>query len=276
MSTKVVTLMEDSASEHLSMTIEHGLSFYIETPQTRFLFDCGATRHLLDNAKKMGIALTSLDCVVCSHAHYDHAGGFPAVHEQTGVSRLVTGEAFFSPKYAHDGAKYTYLGSGFQLSYLEQNHIQHDVCTDMLRLDDTCCVMGNFTRNYDFETIPSRFVQGNPLPCVSKDTFQDEICLTVEVGTGLAVIVGCSHPGILNILDTVHKRTGRPIVSVWGGIHLMEADEARVFRTISELKSMGVQTIGVSHCSGTLIRELARKDGTLSVCHLSTGDQVML
>ena len=35
-----------------------------------------------------------------------------------------------------------------------------------------------------------------------------------------------------------------------GGCHLMDASEERINLTISALKEMGVQRLGVSHCTG--------------------------
>jgi 7,8-dihydropterin-6-yl-methyl-4-(beta-D-ribofuranosyl)aminobenzene 5'-phosphate synthase len=37
---------------------------------------------------------------------------------------------------------------------------------------------------------------------------------------------------------------------VVGGCHLMDATEERIYLTIAALKELGVQRIGVSHCTG--------------------------
>ena len=70
---------------------EHGLSFYIETPESKFLFDCGHTGAAWRNAVKMGVDLSEVDFVALSHSHYDHAGGFPALLEHVKPRTLYTG-----------------------------------------------------------------------------------------------------------------------------------------------------------------------------------------
>ncbi len=52
------------------------------------------------------------------------------------------------------------------------------------------------------------------------------------------MIVGCSHPGILNILTTVQKRFDKPIRAVFGGTHLVEADAGRIRATLEQMKQM--------------------------------------
>jgi 7,8-dihydropterin-6-yl-methyl-4-(beta-D-ribofuranosyl)aminobenzene 5'-phosphate synthase len=37
---------------------------------------------------------------------------------------------------------------------------------------------------------------------------------------------------------------------VLGGCHLIDASEERVWLTIAALKELGVQSLGVSHCTG--------------------------
>jgi hypothetical protein len=54
------------------------------------------------------------------------------------------------------------------------------------------------------------------------DDFADEICLVMETAKGLVVLVGCSHPGILNMISTIHERLHKPIYGVIGGTHLMK------------------------------------------------------
>ena len=58
----------------------------------------------------------------------------------------------------------------------------------------------------------------------TKDSFTDEIAVALDTEQGIVVIVGCSHPGIMNILRTIEKRSGKKICGVVGGTHLMEAD----------------------------------------------------
>lgn len=106
------------------------------------------------------------------------------------------------------------------------------------------------------------------------DLFEDEICMALETAKGLVMLVGCSHPGILNMVQKVHNALQMPVYAVFGGTHLVEADEARIRNTAQELKAMGVKILGFSHCSGELAEEVIRQDEEVSCCHMAAGDTV--
>lgn len=72
----------------------------------------------------------------------------------------------------------------------------------------------------------------------------------IKTEKGLIVIAGCSHPGIVNISDTIIERTGMMIYGIIGGTHLLDTDEMRLSRTISFLKEKNIQIIGMCHCTG--------------------------
>ncbi|MCR4819223.1 MAG: MBL fold metallo-hydrolase [Fretibacterium sp.] len=272
MSCSLTVLVENTPSEHKALGVEHGLSLFIETPQTTFIFDCGATGLAWRNAAFLNIRLSRAQLVVVSHAHYDHAGGFPALLQYAKPKTLCTGPGFWEEKFAYapEGDKYSYLGTGFDREALDGWGIKHQVVDGMLKLDDTAWLIGKFERRHDFETIPPRFVRG-----VHKepDDFSDEICLALREGPGVAVITGCAHPGILNIVTSVHERLNLPITSVVGGTHLMEANVERIDRTLASLQEMGMKRMALCHCSGSTVRERLRNFGAAG-CLLSTGDRL--
>ncbi|MFC3199022.1 MBL fold metallo-hydrolase [Parapedobacter deserti] len=49
--------------------------FYIQTPYSRLLLDCGATAYY--GLKKRGISVRDIDTIAISHFHGDHYGGVP-------------------------------------------------------------------------------------------------------------------------------------------------------------------------------------------------------
>ena len=269
----VTALIENAPAEHNGLHNEHGLSFHVAVDGLNILFDCGASDKILHNARVLGIALKDIDLVVLSHSHYDHGGGFRSVAAESGVSRVVTGEGYFLPKYSREGIRHAFLGVDFDEAYLAASRIGHEVCGDLLQLGESCWAVGNFLREAGDENIPEKFVvrkDGAFLP----DAFADEVCLAVRMGDGVAVLAGCAHPGILNILDTVEKRLRLPVRAVWGGTHLVNAGIGRVRKTLARLREMGVELVGMSHCSGDLAPRLVEEDGQLCGCPLRTGDAV--
>lgn len=272
---KIMTLMDNIAGEHKCMKAEHGLSFYVETDQARILFDFGAGIHAFENAQKLNVQLPRIDFAVGSHGHYDHAGGYPTFAAHGLTCPLVTGEGFFEDKYALNGRKATYLGTGFGKDFLDENQIRYIQCGGALSLAEGCWVIGGFKRTWEFETIPRRFVIRREQGWVP-DLFEDEICLALEDKGELVVILGCSHPGILNMLSRVKEHFSLPIKAVVGGTHLVEANRERTLKTIREMKTMGIGLLGFNHCSGELLREMMKAEQSLSTVYLGAGDCLFL
>lgn len=269
----VTILVENSSSDHRELLSEHGLSFHISVDSTTLLFDCGASDRAVKNAASLNIDLSTVNTVALSHSHYDHSGGFRAVTSIARPERLMTGPDFFLPKFSLSGMRHSFLGVNFSPDYLSGKGIKHDICRDVAQISENCWAFGGFERNEADEAVPSRFVVRKDGAFVP-DTFADEICLALRMDDGLAVLVGCAHPGVIAMLETVSNRMNLPIRGVWGGIHLANANEARLKTTLDRMKKIGVRCVGFSHCSGDPVSELARRDGALTVCALHTGDGI--
>jgi 7,8-dihydropterin-6-yl-methyl-4-(beta-D-ribofuranosyl)aminobenzene 5'-phosphate synthase len=77
-----------------------------------------------------------------------------------------------------------------------------------------------------------------------------EHSLAINTPDGLVVIVGCSHPGIVEIIRGFRDTLGRDVYAVLGGFHLMNDSEEEVRGVIDEMKRLGVKRCGASHCTG--------------------------
>ena len=238
-------LIENTAPDGL--IAEHGLSFLVTTATTEFVFDCGHTGAAFDNAKILGVDMSAVKLAAISHAHYDHAGGFPKLLNVAQIQTLVTGAGFWTEKFSRDGDGFKYRGTGFDEKFLTAHNVTQKVCRDIMQIDADAWLVGNFSRRFDFETIPTKFVKGaDKIP----DDFGDEIALVLRDGDGLAVVTACAHVGVCNIAADVAERFSRPVRTVIGGLHLTGATDERINRTLAELKTLGVEKILPCHCSG--------------------------
>lgn len=273
---KIQNLVENHTAENKALQAEHGLSFFVETPVHKFLFDCGASDKVLYNARRLGVDLATAEAVILSHSHFDHSYGYREVVDAGLAPKLLYhGPDFWQKKYAKTGLCYNDLSCGFDQGFLRVHGIMERVVEGTLELAPGLWLMSGFQRTHEFETIPARFVKDTPAGMVTDD-FSDEVCLIMATAKGLVVLVGCSHPGILNIISTIHDRLHKPVYGIVGGTHLMEADEERISKTLKELKELGICMAGLCHCSGDLAREKISQDESLSGCEIHVGGVIFL
>jgi len=88
---------------------------------------------------------------------------------------------------------------------------------------------------------------------------EQALAINVE-GKGLVILVGCSHPGVVNIVRKASRDLGVKPYLVIGGFHMAGASEKKCRRTIQELLDLGVEKIAPIHCSGDLIRSILKEE----------------
>jgi len=248
---RITTLIENSAGEHLALKHEHGVSFCVEANGRKVLFDTGQTGNFIENAGQLRISLDDIEYVVVSHGHYDHSGGVRSPAGLTTKFELVTGAGFFEEKYAERNGGYEFLGNNFTSEFLDRQGIRHSELDAQVReLIPGVYVLGKFPRLHPDELINPRFKLlrgGSFVP----DSFDDEIMLVIDTPKGIVALLGCSHPGMRNMLDAVKARFNKPIHAVLGGTHLVEASAEGVRASAEYLLDGDIGTIGVSHCTGS-------------------------
>jgi len=83
------------------------------------------------------------------------------------------------------------------------------------------------------------------------DPLADDFALVINTDFGLVVILGCAHRGMINTLRHAQNLTNKELVyAAIGGTHLFRASEERLEKTIVDLTEIGLQRLGVSHCTG--------------------------
>ncbi|MEQ8154755.1 MAG: MBL fold metallo-hydrolase [Clostridiaceae bacterium] len=261
---KITTLIENDSDDNDILLCEHGLSLYIEADGKRILFDTGKSGDFIKNAPMLNVDLSNIDYVILSHGHYDHSGGFvELVNKYDGKFNLIMGEKFFNKKYKLTEEKtYRYNGNSFDEKFLHEKDISTKyISEDIIHITENIIIFSNFERKNNFEVLNSNFVVKNEEGYVL-DEFSDEIVLGIKIEKGLLVILGCSHIGVMNILETIAERIGMPVYGIIGGTHLIQAEETRLDNTFKFIKEKDIKIIGVSHCTGEIaVRELERRFG---------------
>ena len=86
---------------------------------------------------------------------------------------------------------------------------------------------------------------------LQNDPVADDQALLVETGTGIVVLLGCAHAGVINTLDHIRDLTdGAPMRAVVGGMHLRSATPERLAWTIRELRRFDIAALYPMHCTG--------------------------
>jgi len=252
MGLQITTLSENTAGLD-DLLGERGLSILIETDEVNILFDTGRSISASHNADILGIDLRRIDKIVLSHGHSDHTGGLRQVLRRIGKKgiEIIAHPDIWAVKYSRrEGEEDRYIGIPFHRQTLESLGAHFNLTTEPVRITDNIMTTGEIPMVTDYEKIEPRLVvkEGNRF---KPDKLRDDQALIINTETGLVVILGCAHRGIINTLYHAQQITGvKTIYAVLGGCHLMDASEERIWLTIAALKELGVQRLGVCHCTG--------------------------
>jgi 7,8-dihydropterin-6-yl-methyl-4-(beta-D-ribofuranosyl)aminobenzene 5'-phosphate synthase len=108
---------------------------------------------------------------------------------------------------------------------------------------------GQIPRVSGFENTGGQFFLDNDR--TRPDGLLDDQALFVDSENGLIVVLGCAHAGVVNTLEHIQQlESDRKIHAVLGGMHLVNADETRIGKTIDAFRRFGIDRIGPAHCTG--------------------------
>jgi 7,8-dihydropterin-6-yl-methyl-4-(beta-D-ribofuranosyl)aminobenzene 5'-phosphate synthase len=250
MEIKITTLAENTAE--MGYLAEWGLSMFIEADGVKVLFDTGMGIAAVHNAQLLGLDLATTDRIVLSHGHRDHTGGLREVLMLMKKDvEIIAHPDIWALKYTRWRKKSEhYSGVPFRRELLENLGARFSLTKKPARITDHFMTTGEIPMISDYEEIDSGLYDketGKMLP----DELKDDLALVIDAEYGLVVILGCAHHGVINTLKQAQKVTGKEMIyAAIGGTHLLNADLARWQKTAADLKEMGVQYLGVSHCTG--------------------------
>lgn len=78
-----------------------------------------------------------------------------------------------------------------------------------------------------------------------------EQALVIDTATGLVVVTGCSHPGVVRMVEAARAACGgKRVRLLLGGFHMLNDDGADIVRTVQGLRALGVESVAPTHCTG--------------------------
>ena len=257
MKLRITTLSENTAGMNentaglVNFLAEWGLSILVETDDVNILFDTGQSISAGYNADILGIDLSRIDRIVLSHGHFDHTGGLrPVLRKMRKRVEIIAHPDIWTAKYSRRQGKDRYIGIPYLRQELESLGASFNLTPKPVKITDNIMTTGEIPMVTDYEQIDPELVVKEDSGW-QPDKLLDDQALIIDTESGLIVILGCTHRGIINTLYYAQQLTGvRPIHTVLGGCHLFSASQEQIQSTIAALKELGVQRLGVSHCTG--------------------------
>lgn len=255
---KVSTLIEnDSLEGRDDLSPEFGLSLHIDTGDQQILFDTGTTGAFVDNAATMGIDVGAVDFAVLSHHHFDHGGGLARFLE-------VNDHATVYLRACRD-SDHTFRAFGFLRrsigidTELVERHADRFVMIDQpTEIAPSIFLLTNLDGSHPRP-------KGNDHLWVWRnnqlihDPFDHELEMVVLDEDTMTIFTGCSHSGVLNMVDAAMAHfPGRTVKAVFGGFHLIGNPLIKSMAgTREEVESIGREMMRRSmgpvfsgHCTG--------------------------
>ena len=230
---KITALTENTAA--CGLPIEHGLSLFIEQDGRALLFDMGQTDLFAQNAARLGVDLAAVDIAVLSHGHYDHGGGLRRFLELNQKAPVYISRHAFEPHF--NGERYI----GLDVSLRDSDRL---IFTDgVTKIADGITLYSCSDREkvLDLGSFGLNMKQDGKLV---PDDFRHEHYLLLEENGKRVLISGCSHRGIINIMEWF-----KPDVLI-GGFHFNKLPLDGALRSYAETLASYDTDYYTCHCTG--------------------------
>jgi len=244
-----VTIVYDAFGKPSTLKRGWGYSALVEYGGKRVLFDTGGNLDdFAANVQALGVDLTRLDFVVLTHRHGDHTSGLHQVLKVNPSIRIYT---------PAEGANFDTPTPPALVKLIQR------------KVDGAPEDMHYFGGQF-----PERFASGSPWPGAKFTQIRaptevlpgfwlfptlsetpgtremNEVSMAVRTPQGLALMVGCSHPGIEKILEAASKIEPR-IYTVFGGFHLVDIPDSEVSSMVGRFHDKWkLERAAAGHCTG--------------------------
>lgn len=254
MSIKLNILTENRAKK-MGILGEHGLSILVEVDGYKVLFDTGQTNVFVHNASNLGIDISQIDALVLSHGHYDHTGGVPEFCKINKKAPIyIHPDAFVERYNAINGKPFgNCIGIPWNNYYKGVFDDRIIFTKEKRSIHDKIFLSGEIPDNKDLPRAKTDFIKVSSWGEIVEDKVMDEQFMAVKANKGLYIIVGCSHPGVLNCIAYAKEMfPGEDILGIIGGLHMEKYNEDKQINIFEAIKAEGVGKIIPMHCTGVL------------------------
>jgi 7,8-dihydropterin-6-yl-methyl-4-(beta-D-ribofuranosyl)aminobenzene 5'-phosphate synthase len=278
---KVISLVENTGLlNREDLRTEHGLSLSILSKDQQILFDTGSSGNFHLNAQKLNVKTADVTLAVISHHHVDHGGGLSTFLEANQNARVYlrnsSTEQFYLNIFGLLNRRVGLDETLFQLHSHRFGFVSQfsEIAADVFILTkiDKRHTMPKGNRHLFIGTGSSKRL----------DDFEHELILVIRQNTGLVVFTGCSHHGILNMLDAVLEHfPGQAINAVFGGFHLIDLPLINTMAgNRDDLEALGqallkypIEKVYTGHCTGVKAYRILKEVMGAKLEYFATGSK---
>ncbi len=239
-----VTILVDAFGQRADLRKDWGYAVLVEHDGLRILFDTGNDAEIFrHNVEALGIDLRQLDFIVVSHRHNDHTDG---LHYLLRLNPQVT---IYAPRDEYFGGTTPPVFFRDSDTSLPPHMRYFDG-----QVPDTV-PHGSPWKHAQIRIVESEFEPAPGIRLVSNlsrgPAFSEtpELSLSIDTPEGQILLVGCSHPGIEQILDSVDAKS-KDVRLLIGGLHWVTMPEDEIEGLVRALHDeYEVQAVAPGHCT---------------------------
>lgn len=241
-----ITVLYDAFGKDSAMQRDWGYAALVEFGSKRILFDTGNSHNILaHNAKIKGIDLSKLDFVVMSHRHGDHMGGLSYLLK---VNPKV---AIYAPKES-----FGVYGADLPGTFYRKDPTLPTEQRYYNGAPPEVMQFGSAWPGANFQLVDKNIDVTPEIHIITLVSDKPgalelrELSLAIDTPAGLVIVVGCSHPGIDEIVESTAAINPR-IHLIAGGLHLLATSDPDIEKIVTALRDhFRVEYVAPGHCTG--------------------------
>jgi 7,8-dihydropterin-6-yl-methyl-4-(beta-D-ribofuranosyl)aminobenzene 5'-phosphate synthase len=244
-----------------ALVAEHGFSVLVTITKGErehtFLFDAGTSPDgVVENMRRLQLDPRQIECIVCSHGHFDHTTGIDGLIRALGRAKmpvLIHPHFWRRRRVVLPGRDPIELPTTSERALAEAGFEVIEERQPSFLFDDSVLITGEVPRVSGYEPgfPPQEAWLGGgwqPDPLV----LDDQALIVNVADQGLVVLTGCGHAGVVNISRYALALTGSAQMhAIIGGFHLNgPIFEPLIPRVLDDLAELSPDYLIPAHCTG--------------------------
>lgn len=198
----------------------------------------------------MGVNIAEVDTVIISHGHVDHGGGLKYLLENNNKALIYIKKTAFNTHITKVlGLK---VNIGINKDY--KNHPQLIFTDNLTEIDENIILFSGIEKRKYFSESNNKLYKIED-SVFTLDDFNHEQHLIIRENNKYNLLSGCSHMGIVNIVEHGQKIIGKDFENVIGGFHLYnpisrKKENSKLVKNIGKELLKTKTNYYTCHCTG--------------------------